>query len=272
MIWRDPISSPNVAALGFVVSSHSCSVTTARNFSSVGPCILSLSLKLSVTSPHSGFVNWSRFICLSRDHSMYCCTIFNIGPITQPVASSSQWMHCAVCSSSSTLSSSSKLAWSLRIFLITSYICPNDCPGSRNVNLPHSTLLISHCSWLIDDSQSSTPILTPAVSLSTSSSIHFSLTFLVNMLDSCYIFAAGFSLNRKLCNALRARTGWASKLVLPSFAWWRCRVHRWADQTYLPAGSGEKFIFGTLTIGVCVDFVVAQEVGCCKSWMLCWQA
>ena len=44
------------------------------------------------------------------------------------------------------------------------------------------------------------------------------------------------------------------------------------DLPYLSARSGEMFIFGALTIVVCVDFVVGRDVGCCKLWTIWRQA
>jgi len=49
-------------------------------------------------------------------------------------------------------------------------------------------------------------------------------------------------------------------------------VERFIDLPYLPTGSGEKFFFEALTIVVCVDFVVVQDVGCCKIWTIWKQA
>jgi len=49
-------------------------------------------------------------------------------------------------------------------------------------------------------------------------------------------------------------------------------VDQLVDFLYLPAGSGEKFFFGALTIVVCVDFVVGRDVGCCKIWTIWRQA
>ena len=43
------------------------------------------------------------------------------------------------------------------------------------------------------------------------------------------------------------------------------------DLPYLPAGSGEKFFLGALTIVSCVD-LVGRDVGCCKIWTTWRQA
>jgi len=43
-------------------------------------------------------------------------------------------------------------------------------------------------------------------------------------------------------------------------------VECFVDLPYLPAGSGEKFFLGALTIVSCVDLVVGHDVGCCKIW------
>jgi hypothetical protein len=83
---------------------------------------------------------------------------------------------------------------------------------------------------------------------------------------SCLFSAASFFLDRRLRNAPNARTISATKPLLPSFAWWRRRVDCFVDLPYLPAGSGEKFFLGALTIVSCVDLVVGRDVGWCKIW------
>jgi len=64
----------------------------------------------------------------------------------------------------------------------------------------------------------------------------------------------------------------ASKPLLPSFAGWNHCVECFVDLRYVPAGRGERFLFGALTIEFCVDFVHTQDVGCCKIWTTSTQA
>jgi len=69
-----------------------------------------------------------------------------------------------------------------------------------------------------------------------------------------------------------ARTHSASKPLLSSFAWRNHCVECYVDVRYVPAGRGERFLFGALTIEFCVDFVHTQHVGCCKIWTTSTQA
>ena len=43
-------------------------------------------------------------------------------------------------------------------------------------------------------------------------------------------------------------------------------MEHFVDLAYLPACSGERFLFGALTIEFFVDFVDGRDVGCCQIW------
>jgi hypothetical protein len=73
-------------------------------------------------------------------------------------------------------------------------------------------------------------------------------------------------------SAPRTRTLSASNPLLPSFAWWRRWVDWFVDLPYLPGRSGETFISVALTIVICIDFIVGQDVGHCKLWTIWRQA
>jgi len=205
---------------------------------------------------------------------MRCFTVIVIVPITQEGSSSLLSLPCSVSSSSSSSPSSPSLehARSLRLSPIPTSISAIVFSGFLNVNPVSSACIISSCSCWTAASASWTRFLAPAVSLSTKFSIHFYFSWSLKKCVSRRFSAASFFLDLKLRNAPRARTLSASKLLLPSFAWWRRWVDRFVDLLYLRTGSGEMFFFGALTIVVCVDCVVRRDVGCCKLWTIWRQA
>ena len=140
------------------------------------------------------------------------------------------------------------------------------------INPAFSAVSVSSCSCLIVVSATATRSRAPPVSLSISSSIHWSFSSWMKKCVSHHCSAASFFLDCKLQNAPRTRTLSASWPLLHSFAWWHCHMAHFVDLPYLPAGWGERIFFGALTIVVCVNFIVGWDVGCWKIWTIWRQA
>jgi len=140
------------------------------------------------------------------------------------------------------------------------------------MNAAFSAVLVSSCSCLIAASTSFTCFLAPVVSLSTESSIDVSFSSILKMGISHYFSATSFLLDRTWRNVSKAQTLSASKPLLLSFPWWLCCVNHFVVLPYMPTGIGEKFILGTLTIVLYVNFVVGWDVGCCMMWIIWRQA
>jgi len=273
-ISTDSIGSPNVVGAGEADSSSVCRLMNAATLNSVMPYVLSLSRRKLALSLHPSWVNSSSFICFCRNLSMCCWSILDIVPTTLRGSSSSLSLlsSVTVSSQSSPSSSWSELARWLILFPIAIIISSNIFLASLVVNPTFPAFLISSCSCLIAASASPNLCLATAVSLSTWSSIHISFSSLLRKCVSLLSFTASIFLDRTLRNAPRARTIYTSRLLLPSFAWWYCRVEHFIDSLYLPARCGETFFFGALTIVVCVDYVVWRDVGCCMIWTIWGQA
>jgi len=205
---------------------------------------------------------------------MGCSTVEVIVPITQPGSSSSLSLPCTVpaSSSSSPFSPLSEPAKSVRQFPITTSIASNVFSGSLDVNRVISACVISSCSSWTAASASSTRLLAPAVSHSTESSIHLCFSWLPRKCVSRRFSTASFYFDLELRNAQSARTVSASKPLLPLFTWRGRWVDCFVDLPYLQAESREMFLFGALTIVVCVYFVVGRDVGCCMLWTIWAQA
>jgi len=134
---------------------------------------------------------------------------------------------------------------------------------SRVFNFPHIFPLLLHCCRCIFNS------LTCRTGFSLNIILDpFLFLFILQKALSRRCSAATFFLDRKLCNAPSAQTHSASNPLMPSFAWWRWSVEHFFNLPPLPTGNGEKFFFRTMTIIVCVDFVVGRDVGCCNIWMI----
>jgi len=202
------------------------------------------------------------------------CTVVVIVPITQLGSSSSLSWHCSVylLSPSFPSSPSLKLARSLRLSPIITIIFWKAFLGSLFINLAFSVFVVSSFSCWTAAYASSTRCLAPAVPLPISSSIDFSWSSLLKQCDSRRFSAARFILDRKRRNSLRAPNLSDSKQLLLSFTWWCHWVDHFIDVPYLCARRGEKFFFKALTIIVLVEFVVGQDVGCCKIWTIWSQA
>jgi len=201
---------------------------------------------------------------------MCWCTVLVIGPITLPGSSSSLSWPCSVSwsSSSSRSSQASELARSLQLSPLATIISFYVLSGCQLVNSALSAFLVSsRCCWTAA-SVSSTSILAPAVSLSTESTIHVCFSSLLMRCVSRRHSATSYCLDHKLDNAPWARTPSAGKSLMPLFAWWYRWVDRFVELPYVPGGSSEKCIFRSLTMFVCVDFVVGRDVGCCKIWTI----
>jgi len=144
--------------------------TMAGTIISAVPYCMSVSRKLSDVSPHPGFVSPSNLICYFRKLSMWCWTVLEIVPITQPGSSSSLSLPSSVSSSTSSSAPSStslQLPRSLRLSPIAFNISLNVFSGFLVVDLAFSAYLISSCYCIIAVSASSTRLLRPAVSRST---------------------------------------------------------------------------------------------------------
>jgi len=176
-ILRDSMSSPNVVRAGAAASSSVCGLMTAGTFNSDGLYLWSCSLKPFAASSHHSCVNSSGCICIFRNISLRCYTVLEIVPISQPGLSSSLSLPCSVSwwSSSSPSSPSLKLAISLRLSPIATIIPWNIVLWSVVANPVFSAVSVSFCSSLIALLASSNRFLATVVSLSTSSSIQFSL-------------------------------------------------------------------------------------------------
>jgi len=150
--------------------------------------------------------------------------------------------------------------------------CPEKSFRALCLSSPHfhlSSFLPALC-WAAASACSTRP-LAPAVSLSTYCLIHFSFSSLLEKCISHRFSTANFILDRQLPNTPSACTLSASMLLLPPFTWWHHWVTRIVDLPYLPTRSGKTFIFVALVIVVYVNFVVGQDVGCCKIWTIWWQ-
>jgi len=91
------------------------------------------------------------------------------------------------------------------------------------------------------------------VSCWSSFSIHiilklFIYLFFISMWVFRLISAIHVVLDCKLCNAPKARTLSAFKPPIPSFAWWHCSVHGFANYPSVPGGRGKTLFFGALTM------------------------
>jgi len=266
--------SPHFAGAGAAAISSVCVLTTAGTLNSVVPYFWSFSRMKSAPSPNPGCVNSSCLIHICRNHSMCCYTVLEIVRITQPGSSSSLTLPNSVSwlSESSISSSSFKLARLLRLSPIlfnSSWIVLSD---SLVGNPILSVFLISSCSCLIAVTVPSTRMLTTAVSVSTSSWIHFSFSsFLIQCVSRRFSTASSF-VDRKLRNGPRAWTHSSTMPLWKPFTWWHHHVERFVDLPCLPSGSGKTLFFRALTIVASVDYVVGRDVGCCKIWTIWRQA
>jgi len=142
----------------------------------------------------------------------------------------------------------------------------NDFSGFLVVNPAFSAMFISFCSCAITVAASSVHFLSAAVSLSPQSLIHFSFPLLLNNCISHVVAVTSFLLDCKLCSSPVAQILPDSKLVLPTFPWWRGCVDRVVELLYVLAESGKRFFFGALTIVFCFDFVVGQDIWLWTTW------
>jgi len=154
-----------------------------------------------------------------------------------------QALSSSSSSSSSPSSSSAVLARSLRLSPIAFNISSNDVSVFVVVDRAFSTFLIRSCSCTIAVSASWNCFLATTDSLSTSSSMHFSLSSLLKKVFSRLFSTESSLLDCKLCNAHNARTLSGSKPHLPLFACWSRGVDIFGDLPYLPARSGKLFFF-----------------------------
>jgi len=92
----------------------------------------------------------------------------------------------------------------------------------------------------ISVSRSSSRFLAKAVSVSTSSSILFSLSVLFRLYVSGLFSAKSFALDRKLQSTATAGIHSASMSLLRSFTWWCHHVQQVINYLYLPVGCGAK--------------------------------
>jgi len=170
-IWRTGISSPDVGGDCVAAVVSVWGITTAGTFSSVILYFISLSRQYSAASPHPGFLSSSSLICFCRKLSMWCRTVLENVPITQPGSSSSLSLPRSVSSlsssSSSPSSSSSELARFLRLPMKAFNNSTNDVSGFVVVDRAFSTFLICSCSCIINVPVSWTRFLATVVSLST---------------------------------------------------------------------------------------------------------
>jgi hypothetical protein len=134
------------------------------------------------------------------------------------------------------------------------------------------TVVISFTSWFIAVSGSWTHVLATPVAPCTQSSIHFSFSSLLNKSISSLFTTSSFFLDVKLRNAPNGRTQSTSKPLVMSFASSCWGVAFLVDLPYWPSGSYKKFSLGPLTIVLCVDLVVRQDVGCYQIWTTWRQA
>jgi len=201
---------------------------------------------------------------------MWCCTILEIVPITQPGLSSSlSLLSCEFSSSSSSScpsSSSSEQARLLRLTPIAFNVASNVVSGFLVVDSAFSTFLICSSSCIIAVAASWARFLATAVSLSTESSIHFSFSFFLKQFVSHLFSTESFLLDHTPRKVPKTRTLSSFNPLLPWFGWWCCDVDFFVNLPYLPAGSGEMFHLGALTLASCIDLVVGRDVGCCKMW------
>jgi len=79
-------------------------------------------------------------------------------------------------------------------------------------------------------------------------------------------------IDHKLRNAPNPQMLSASKPLSAWFTSWHHCVDRYVNFLYVPTRSGKKLFFVALTIVSWVNFVVGQDVWCCKIWTTCRQA
>jgi len=145
-------------------------------------------------------------------------------------------------------------------------ICWNVFSGILIFNPSISAFFLSS-SCIIAVSASWTCFLPTAASLSIYCLIQVSFPSLLKRCVCQLFHTKSFILEGRLCHAPNAWTLPTSKVLLPSFAWWRDPVDHLVDLPYLLARCGKRFTFGALTLEVCIDFVVGRDVGWCKMWI-----
>ena len=275
-ISRTCISSQNVVGDGVAAVVCIWGFTTAKTLNSVVLYFICPSWKRSAASPQHACISSSSLFCFCWKLSIQSFTVLKIVPITQPGSSSSLSLPSSVSSSSSSSSfpssSSSELARLLKLSPIAFNISSSVISGFVVVDLAFSTLNICSCSCIIAVSPSWTHFLATVVSLSTWCSIHFSFSSLLEKCVSSRLSTESLFLDRKLRNALNARTLSTSKPLLSLMAWWLRRVAFFVDLPYYSARRGKWSFFGALTIVSCVDLVVGWDVECCKIWTTWRQA
>ena len=273
---RVSISSPNFVCDGVAAVMSVGGLTTAGTINLAVRYFKSPQQMSSAPSHYHGCVNSSNVHCVSPELSVPWYPDLDIRPITQLGLSSSLSMPRPVSSSSSSSSfpstSSSELARLFRLAPIAWNISWDIFSGVLVVDLSFSAFPTSSCSFIIAVSASWTRRLTTGVSLSTSSLIYFSVSFLLKTCIAWLFSSESIMLDHQLHDAPKARISCTSKPLLLWFTSWCCGVNRFVNFLYMPAGSGKRCLLAALTVVSWVDFVVGQDVGCCKIWTTWRQA
>ena len=208
-------SPPNIFGAGGSTTSSICGLTTSTTFDSAVPYFLSVSQQYRGASPDPGCVKSSRFMGICWKLSMRCSTVLEIVPITQPSSSSSLRMPSSICSSSSFSSSpscsSSDLARSLRLSLTALNISSNVFTTFLVVNSVSSPFPISSYPCSIAVSASWTGFLVTAFTLSTKSSMHFTVTSLIENCISRHLSATNIFSQGKLQNGWCEQQFWIAR-------------------------------------------------------------
>jgi len=193
-------------------------------------------------------------------------------PVTQPGVSSLLTLLSYGSSSSSSSSSQSclslKLAISLRLSPMAFNIFSNVLSGFVFVNPAFSSFLLSSCSCLIALC-ASFRVVSPQLSLyphdlrSISRSLHGlkSAFFNISSLQTSFWIASRATLH--VIGPFRLRSCTCYCVLVDIIIWSAMAISR----IRLPVEES-GFLFGTLIIVFCVDFVDCRDVGCCKVWIM----